>query len=159
MAGMTSIRTFHVTGINMDILWRQRRRLPKNITSAGPLTDLPDYSFVDGRPTPLGVSGHKPIWSSVNRTNSKICSASSHEVYLTLINSIFLLLSFSQTRQFVRLQRQQKIASRIVEGIDEIDFAKERYQKSLHAREQTRQQIVNSKLKPKGILLNEQNRK
>lgn len=48
-------RTIHITGINMDIVWRRNRRLPRNPTSAGPLTDLPDYSFMDGRPTPLGV--------------------------------------------------------------------------------------------------------
>lgn len=40
----------------MDILWRQRRRLPKNRSSEGPLTDLPDFSYLDGRPSPLGVS-------------------------------------------------------------------------------------------------------
>lgn len=40
----------------MDIAWRRNRRLPKNPTSTGPLTDLPDYTFTDGRPTPLGVS-------------------------------------------------------------------------------------------------------
>lgn len=60
IVGMMSARAFHVTGANMDILWRQRRRLPKNITSAGPLTDAPDYSFVDGRPAPLGVSSRDP---------------------------------------------------------------------------------------------------
>lgn len=49
-------RGIHITGVQMDILWRRNRRLPKNPTSSGPLTDLPDYSFVDGRPVPLGVS-------------------------------------------------------------------------------------------------------
>ncbi len=36
-------------------LWRQKVGLPKLQTARGPLTDLPDYSFVDGRPTPLSV--------------------------------------------------------------------------------------------------------
>lgn len=51
-------RQFHVTGVNCDITWRRDRRLPKNPTSSGPLTDRPDYSFMDGRPTPLGVTLH-----------------------------------------------------------------------------------------------------
>lgn len=51
-------RDLHVTGVNCDIIWRRNRRLPKNPTSSGPLTDLPDYSFMDGRPTPLGVTLH-----------------------------------------------------------------------------------------------------
>lgn len=45
-----------MTGVNHDIIWRRDRRMPKNPTSSGPLTDLPDYSFMDGRPTPLGVN-------------------------------------------------------------------------------------------------------
>lgn len=50
-----SSRGIHLTGVKMDILWRRNRRLPKNPTSSGPLTDLPDYTYMDGRPTPLGV--------------------------------------------------------------------------------------------------------
>lgn len=48
-------RFFHVSAINCDILWRRNRRLPKNPTSSGTLTDMPDYSFIDGRPAPIGV--------------------------------------------------------------------------------------------------------
>lgn len=50
-----------MTGVNHDIIWRRDRRMPKNPTSSGPLTDLPDYSFMDGRPTPLGVNEKTPI--------------------------------------------------------------------------------------------------
>ncbi|XP_055304182.1 39S ribosomal protein L52, mitochondrial [Sitodiplosis mosellana] len=50
-----SSREIHITGVQMDILWRRNRRLPKNPTSSGPLTDLPDYTYMDGRPTPLGI--------------------------------------------------------------------------------------------------------
>lgn len=53
-----SKRQIHITGMNFDITWRRDRRLPKNPTSTGPLTDLPDYTFMDGRPTPLGVCMH-----------------------------------------------------------------------------------------------------
>ncbi|XP_026825535.1 39S ribosomal protein L52, mitochondrial [Ooceraea biroi] len=35
--------------------WRWRQGLTSNPTTFGPLTNLPDYSFKDGRPTPLGT--------------------------------------------------------------------------------------------------------
>lgn len=31
-------------------------RLPCNPNAEGPLTSLPDYTYMDGRTTPLGVS-------------------------------------------------------------------------------------------------------
>lgn len=40
----------------IDRKWREEHGLPKNSNSFGPLTNLPDYTFLDGRPTPLGVS-------------------------------------------------------------------------------------------------------
>lgn len=49
----------------MDIAWRMKRRLPKNPTSEGPLTDLPDFSYLDGRPTPLGVSKYNSEYSFI----------------------------------------------------------------------------------------------
>lgn len=35
--------------------WRQEKGLPLNPNTSGVLTDKPDYTFLDGRPTPLGV--------------------------------------------------------------------------------------------------------
>lgn len=35
--------------------WRKKKGLPLNPNSDGPLTNKPDYSFLDGRPTPLGM--------------------------------------------------------------------------------------------------------
>uniref|UniRef100_A0A336M5A6 CSON004178 protein n=1 Tax=Culicoides sonorensis TaxID=179676 RepID=A0A336M5A6_CULSO len=35
--------------------WRKEAGLSQNYTAEGPLTNLPDYTFMDGRPTPLGV--------------------------------------------------------------------------------------------------------
>ncbi|XP_063701323.1 large ribosomal subunit protein mL52 [Culicoides brevitarsis] len=35
--------------------WRKEAGLEQNPTSFGPLTNLPDYTYMDGRPTPLGV--------------------------------------------------------------------------------------------------------
>lgn len=34
--------------------WRERKGLPQNPNKDKMLLDLPDYSFVDGRPTPYG---------------------------------------------------------------------------------------------------------
>lgn len=40
----------------LDQDWRSKQRLPVNPNSESPLTSLPDFTYMDGRPTPLGVS-------------------------------------------------------------------------------------------------------
>ncbi|XP_063245035.1 large ribosomal subunit protein mL52 [Bacillus rossius redtenbacheri] len=45
----------------VDRGWRKQRGLPENPNSFGPLTNLPDYSFRDGRPTPLGVGQYQRV--------------------------------------------------------------------------------------------------
>lgn len=35
--------------------WKDENNMPQNPNSYGPLTDLPDYTFLDGKPTPLIV--------------------------------------------------------------------------------------------------------
>lgn len=45
----------------MDKKWREENNLCKNPNAFGPLTNLPDYTFMDGRPTPLGVRQMKRI--------------------------------------------------------------------------------------------------
>ncbi|XP_018805078.1 PREDICTED: 39S ribosomal protein L52, mitochondrial [Bactrocera latifrons] len=48
-------RQFSFTAIQaLDQNWREQKGLPGNPNAFGPLTNLPDYSFLDGRPTPLG---------------------------------------------------------------------------------------------------------
>ncbi|KAL0102355.1 hypothetical protein PUN28_018700 [Cardiocondyla obscurior] len=91
--------------------WRQSRGLTINPNTFGPLTNLPDYTFKDGRPTPLGV------------------------------------------RQKFRLEKQRGYAERIVKLVKEIDFAVERHAKLKEQEKQERQQILDSKLKPKGDVL------
>lgn len=39
----------------MNRKWRQERGLPNNPNAYGILTDAPDYTFLDGRPTPYGA--------------------------------------------------------------------------------------------------------
>jgi len=47
---------FHTTGSSAaGQNWRAAKGLPKNPNAYGPLTDGPDYSFIDGRPTPPGT--------------------------------------------------------------------------------------------------------
>lgn len=48
---------------------------------------------------------------------------------------------------------QRENASRIVELISEVDFAKERYQKMEADKEQERRNIIANRLKPKGAAL------
>ncbi|XP_014087525.1 large ribosomal subunit protein mL52 [Bactrocera oleae] len=48
-------RQFSCTAIRaLDQKWREQKGLQGNPNAFGPLTNLPDYSFLDGRPTPLG---------------------------------------------------------------------------------------------------------
>ncbi|XP_014210505.1 39S ribosomal protein L52, mitochondrial [Copidosoma floridanum] len=44
-----------------DVKWRENRNLPRNPNSFGPLTNLPDYSFTDGRPVPYGTNQKRRI--------------------------------------------------------------------------------------------------
>ncbi|EDW73835.1 uncharacterized protein Dwil_GK19668 [Drosophila willistoni] len=45
----------------IDQKWREDKSLPQNPNAFGPLTNLPDYSFLDGRPTPLGSNQKKRL--------------------------------------------------------------------------------------------------
>ncbi|KAK0097916.1 hypothetical protein PV326_012804 [Microctonus aethiopoides] len=47
---------FHSSSrLQLNQRWRQKKRLSENPNAFGPLTNLPDYSFLDGRPTPFGI--------------------------------------------------------------------------------------------------------
>ncbi|XP_028171193.1 39S ribosomal protein L52, mitochondrial [Ostrinia furnacalis] len=104
-------RAFSCTFYNSTKEWRISKGLAENRTSEGILTDGPDYTFLDGRPTPLL---HK---------------------------------------QKLRLLKQREYASKIVEMCSELDFAKERYQKTLKEEAQKKQRVIDSWLKPKGKAL------
>ncbi|XP_077292725.1 mitochondrial ribosomal protein L52 [Arctopsyche grandis] len=47
-------RQIHTSSLNLSREWRRKNGLPINKTLYGPLTDLPDYTFLDGRVTPIG---------------------------------------------------------------------------------------------------------
>ena len=48
------------------------------------------------------------------------------------------------------MAQQEEYAKKIVIGIRELDFAKERYRQIQNDTQTARQQIIDSKLKPKG---------
>jgi len=95
----------------VDQDWRSDQRLPMNPNAEGPLTNLPDYTYMDGRPTPLGQ------------------------------------------RQKTRALFQRELAQKIVTGSWEIDFAIKRHQKIKDDEVKAKQNVLDSKLKPKGHLL------
>ncbi|XP_075165963.1 mitochondrial ribosomal protein L52 [Haematobia irritans] len=45
----------------LDQRWREGNGLPANPNSFGPLTNLPDYTYLDGRPTPMGSNQRKRL--------------------------------------------------------------------------------------------------
>ncbi|XP_046397122.1 39S ribosomal protein L52, mitochondrial [Ischnura elegans] len=42
------------TRMMLDMKWRERKGLPRNPNAYGPLTNGPDFTYLDGRPTPIG---------------------------------------------------------------------------------------------------------
>ncbi|XP_021960147.1 39S ribosomal protein L52, mitochondrial [Folsomia candida] len=49
------VKNYHVSPCLSAVgAWRKEQGLSVNPTASGPLTDGPDYSFIDGRPTPPG---------------------------------------------------------------------------------------------------------
>lgn len=54
------------------------------------------------------------------------------------------------SRQLRRMQKHQEYARRIAKLVYEVDYAVERHAKLLKEKEEQRQQILDSKLKPKG---------
>lgn len=50
-----------------------------------------------------------------------------------------------------RLQKQRKLSRQMVQGIFEIDYAEKRYIRRVEEKENRKQAIIDSKLKPKGF--------
>ncbi|KAK5642113.1 hypothetical protein RI129_008280 [Pyrocoelia pectoralis] len=47
--------------VKLDQRWREKKGLPMNPNASGVLTDAPDYTFLDGRPTPYGMRQRERI--------------------------------------------------------------------------------------------------
>ncbi|KAL7735426.1 hypothetical protein ACLKA6_019543 [Drosophila palustris] len=59
---ITAQRHVALTAIrSIDQKWRAAKGLPENPNAFGPLTNLPDYTFLDGRTTPLGSNQKKRL--------------------------------------------------------------------------------------------------
>ncbi|KAH8254680.1 hypothetical protein KR032_011616 [Drosophila birchii] len=130
-ASMTGQRNIAVTAArSIDQKWRADKGLPENPNAFGPLTNMPDYTFLDGRTTPLGVG-----------IPSKYC-----------MNSCLTRIAL-QSNQKRRLLKQQEIASKIVELSGELEFAKQRHERLKAEAAAEKQRIIQNKLKPKGHLL------
>ncbi|KAG7189698.1 hypothetical protein KM043_017366 [Ampulex compressa] len=95
----------------LDQYWRMNKGLTENPNAFGPLTNRPDYTFKDGRPTPLG-SGQRR-----------------------------------------RILQQKSYAEKIVKLVGEIDYAIKKHEDILTQKELKKQEILNSKLIPKGNVL------
>lgn len=50
-----------LSSVCLDHKWRREGSLPRNPNKSGPLTDLPDYTFMDGSVTPLGSNQKKRL--------------------------------------------------------------------------------------------------
>ncbi|KAF2899504.1 hypothetical protein ILUMI_06676 [Ignelater luminosus] len=56
----SQLRFISTTSVKcLDQRWREKRGLPMNPNKHGVLTDSPDYSYLDGRPTPYGARQQK----------------------------------------------------------------------------------------------------
>lgn len=58
-----------------------------------------------------------------------------------------------QRNQKKRIEYQRELASKIVQGIQEIDFAVDRHERIKTEKNQAREKVINNKLKPKGFRL------
>lgn len=62
LCNLVCIRPISTTPtINLIQKWRKDRGLPLNPNSSGVLTDGPDYTYLDGRPTPYCVRQKKRL--------------------------------------------------------------------------------------------------
>lgn len=88
--------TFHTTK------WRRDNKLPYNPTSFGPLTNLPDYSFKDGRVVPFGCNQKKRIDEQRNN--------------LIKIKQLVGEIDMAVERHKLRLEQAAMMNQRIIDG-------------------------------------------
>lgn len=60
--GYQVLKGLHLSSvICLNARWREENKLTRNPNSFGPLANLPDYSFTNGRPVPFGSNQKKRI--------------------------------------------------------------------------------------------------
>ena len=95
------------------------------------MTDNRDFSFVDGRPTPLGKGQKRRIVLNQLRA---------------VINILITFPEFYKSLTFKYYFPQEKI----LQSVKEMDFAVERFQQITKQTEEQRKSIVEGRLKAKG---------
>ncbi|XP_066942750.1 large ribosomal subunit protein mL52 [Macrobrachium rosenbergii] len=105
-------RKFNITdGMKFSRLFSSKYKFQKSFKTSlgahGPLVDGPDYTFLDGRETPLGSSKRK------------------------------------------RANEQLEVSSKILQLLNETNFAVESHKRRQEEAKQRRQAVLDSKLKPK----------
>jgi len=98
------------------------------------LTNLPDYTFKDGRPTPLGI-----------RQKARLDKQRGYAVCKT--NGLLFTMKSCTILYSIDFQ------AKIIKLVGEIDYAVERHARLQEKEKEERQKILNNKLKPKGNLL------
>ncbi|GAB1866759.1 Large ribosomal subunit protein mL52 [Camponotus japonicus] len=79
--------------------WREKRGLTANPNAFSPLTNLPDYTFKDGRPTPLGI-----------RQKARLDKQRNYAArIITLVGEIDYAVERHAKKQKQRIQRRQQI--------------------------------------------------
>lgn len=108
-----------------------------------------ESAWTIGQSSRLHIHG----WST-NSTGCKFNACNTFS-WISSVHTISnnLLLFHVQVRHRRRVDEQREMAQKIVTGCQEVDFAKERYQRLNAEHAAKRQQIIDNKLKPKGHLL------
>ncbi len=156
IAAANSYRNIQTTAIRViDMKWREDRRLHRNPNAHGPLTDFPDYTFMnDDRPTPLGVSEFSINIKQTKKQSFRWLFWILAERILPInVSFFFTFLSFLQSNQKKRIIKQRQLAQRIVTLINEVDDAKLRHKRLQDEKQKDKENVIANKLKPKGLLL------
>lgn len=106
-----SLKGFHLSSVDFVGKWRQARNLPPNPNSFGPLTNLPDYSFKDGRPVPFGSNQKKRI--DKQRENLVLIKQLAYEVDNAVV-------TYEQLQKQKEVEKQQIIDRKLKEKGDKL---------------------------------------
>ncbi|PWA28822.1 hypothetical protein CCH79_00012887 [Gambusia affinis] len=127
-------------GVQAGQKWRLEHGLARSGTEYGPMTDLPDWSFEDGRPAP-------PLKGQIRRRQEKETLAVSVSIEVSLVCCCF---QFDlRTHRFCAVSPQR----RIVMLNSEVDYGVEAWNKKQEEARRTEEHRKSLLLKPKGKLL------
>ncbi|KAL0271307.1 UNVERIFIED_CONTAM: hypothetical protein PYX00_008440 [Menopon gallinae] len=100
----TGQKSFISTSGSCMIKWRYEQDIEPNPNRYGPLTQKPDYSFVDGRPVPIGVKAYKRM-----KLQEKLC-----ERIVTLSGEIdFAIDRYNKKKEEEEMFKKHMIESKL----------------------------------------------